>query len=99
MNKIPHSPIVFFLYLTICLFIIGCDKKGTPQTVSDALDDFRVEKLFKKDRCTVYRFSDDGRFHYFTDCTETISTISTTQSYPCGKSLCYQTENKEDNIK
>lgn len=48
-------------------------KKGTNQPVSNALDDFHVQKLFTTDDCTVYRFYDRDNYHYFTNCSETIS--------------------------
>ena len=35
---------------------------------------FEVQFLFEKDGIKVYRFSDGGRFHYFTSKGETIST-------------------------
>jgi hypothetical protein len=46
---------------------------------------FKVDFLFEKDGCKVYRFL-DGNYHYFTNCTETSSTVS------CGKN-CHREEN------
>lgn len=86
--------LLFFL-----LFINSCAKKGSPQLVKESNDNFEVEKLFKKDKCSVYRFLDNGRYHYFTDCMETISDYSTTSTYPCGKNICYRTETHDENIK
>ena len=60
--------------------------------MKNSLDDFHVNLLFTKDNCDVYRFFDQGRSHYFTNCTETIS--SYTRS--CGKN-CTTTDN--ENIK
>ena len=77
------------VHLIILLGIIGCAKKGTTQNVNDALSNFDVTKLFKKDNCNVYRFYDAGRYHYFTDCTETIST----QHHLYGKTIHYTEEN------
>jgi hypothetical protein len=37
-------------------------------------DGFEVEYLFEKDGIKVYRFIDNGRYHYFTTGGETIST-------------------------
>ena len=78
--------------LLITLFLISCTKEGTKVSVENALSDFHVNLLFTKDGCDVYRFFDEGRYHYFTNCTETIS--SYTRS--CGKN-CTTTNN--ENIK
>lgn len=70
------------LALALGLLLVACAQKGTPTHVDDAVDDFRVTKLFTKDTCTVYRFFDYGEAHYFTDCGTTISS----KSKSCGKS-------------
>lgn len=62
--------------LGIILICCSCGGKGTIQSVTDNIDNFDVQKLFKKDKCTVYRFWDMGDAHYFTDCGETISSIT-----------------------
>lgn len=71
--------------LLLPLLMIGCVKTGTQVDVKNSKDNFEVEFLFKKDNCSVYRFSDVGR-HYFTNCTETMTIHS------CGKNCTY-TEN------
>jgi ABC-type protease/lipase transport system fused ATPase/permease subunit len=74
------------LVIMLLVGMLNCAKKGILVNVSETIDDYYVEKLFKKDNCTVFRFYDGGRDHYFTDCTETIS------SYSCGKN-CVRDEN------
>ncbi|MBP2157174.1 hypothetical protein J2067_004866 [Erwinia rhapontici] len=52
--------------IAICLTISGCEK--APETSVLAGLDFKVDKLFSVDGCSVYRFSDAGRPVYFTNC-------------------------------
>ena len=80
-----------YIIMILALVLIGCTKEGTPTEVTSAVDKFEVTLLFKKDNCSVYRFYDgnDGRAHYFTDCTETMTTVS----YQCGKARCHRQEN------
>jgi len=56
---------IFFL----SLLLTGCG--DVPQPLSKAQtdnSDYRVEKLFTSDSCTVYRFYDMGNYRYFTNC-------------------------------
>jgi len=48
------------------LFLTACAKAPTGPTTP--IGEFKVEKLFDIDGCTVYRFLDDGRYRYFTKC-------------------------------
>jgi hypothetical protein len=70
--------------LSICaalLLLAGCHK---PPMAVEKVDnnEFRLERLFTHDSCSVYRFADGGRSHYYTDCRgRTTSTYSTS----CGK--------------
>lgn len=50
---------------------------------------YHIKELFEKDGCKVYRFVDDAKFHYYTDCSETITDISE----QCGKVTCEYMEN------
>jgi len=52
-------------------------------------DVFEVEYLFEKDGVKMYRFEDEGRYHYFTSMGETIST----QQNSSGKTTNYHEEN------
>ena len=71
------------LALALGLLLASCAQKGASVSVEDTVpgQDFHVVKLFTTDGCTVYRFYDVGNFHYMTNCTSTITTI--TES--CGK--------------
>lgn len=70
-------------YIFVLLFLSGCVevKKGTIENVTGSKDDFQVSFLFKKDKCSVYRFIDAEHYHYFTDCAETM----TDYNRNCGK--------------
>ena len=48
---------------------------------TEKVGDFQVEFLFEKDGIKVYRFSDGGRAHYFTNRGETITTHSENKSH------------------
>lgn len=80
------------LAMALGLTLASCAKKGSyvpaEGTVGDA--NFRVNKLFTTEGCTVYRFYDNGNSHYFTNCTATVS--QHTES--CGKS-CTTTKSME----
>lgn len=75
----------YFQMILLSILLSSCEDRGQPVSITDAADNFNVEKIFKKDNCTVYRFYDSGN-HYFTDCGETMSTVS------CGKH-CTRQEN------
>lgn len=69
--------------LSICavLLLAGCAKEPLSIERVDN-NEFQLDKLFSHEGCTVYRFSDWGRYHYYTDCRgRTTSTYSTS----CGK--------------
>lgn len=71
------------LALALSMLLTSCTNKGTSVPVENTVpgQDYHVRKLFTTDGCTVYRFYDAGNFHYMTNCTSTITTI--TES--CGK--------------
>lgn len=54
------------LYLLLCLVLLGCEKDpiGVASTNNP---DFRVSLLFEHDGVKVYRFTDNGRYIYYTD--------------------------------
>ncbi len=55
--------------LALCLLLAalaGC--QGEAESTTRAGSDFNVDRLFKVDGCTVYRFQDGGRARYFTNC-------------------------------
>jgi hypothetical protein len=65
------------LTVAIALLISGC---GSPAKEVSTDGDFEIGRLFTKDGCTVYRFSDAGRYVYFTNCNG-----STNWNEICGK--------------
>jgi hypothetical protein len=57
----------FFLGLVIILAAVACGKQE--QRVEETTNNnIKVDLLFEKDGCKVYRFYDYGRAIYFTDC-------------------------------
>jgi hypothetical protein len=58
--------------LAIALTVTSCVHEA--QSKSHEGIDFEVEFLFEKDGVKMYRFYDNGRFHYYTNKGETIST-------------------------
>jgi hypothetical protein len=67
--------LIFFTLLTL----ISCSAKQ-PESTTAAGVDFKVDKLFTHDGCTVYRFVDGGNYRYFTNCQG-----STNWTENCGK--------------
>lgn len=60
------------LILILGLTITGC--KHDPLSSSKVGLDIKVDLLFEKDGIKMFRFSDNGRYHYYTNRGETIST-------------------------
>lgn len=57
-----------FKVAAVCLALAalaGCEK---PSQGVEKIGSFEVETLFEKDGCKVYRFTDYGEPHYFTNC-------------------------------
>lgn len=73
--------------LILLLVLSGCVSEGEKVKIQseDLQYDYEVRLLFIKDNCKVYRFTDQ-RYHYFTDCGETMTTVY------CGKN-CLRQEN------
>ncbi len=73
--------------LALCLLLLatlaGC--QGEAESTTRAGSDFKVDRLFKVDGCTVYRFNDGGRARYFTNCAG-----STQWEEDCGKNCSQQ---------
>jgi len=59
------------IILGIALLLTSCIREA--QSVTHEGFDFEVEFLFEKDGVKMYRFNDNGRYHYYTDRGETIS--------------------------
>lgn len=55
------------LLIIICVvLLVGCNKSGTPVKTMGSKSDFEVQRLFKVDGITIYRFWDNGDPVYFT---------------------------------
>jgi hypothetical protein len=70
------KPSYLWAVVLIALLCAACNK--VPEETSQTSNpNVKVEKLFTHDGCTVYRFYDGGRDHYFSKCenakTQTIS--------------------------
>lgn len=68
------------LVAVIIACITGCAKEPISSTRTDNVT-ITVDKLFTHEGCTVYRFHDNGRDHYYSNCAGT-----STQTVSCGKS-------------
>lgn len=73
-------------YLFLILLLVGCAKRPMATGRTDN-SEFDVGKLFTHDGCTLYRFYDNGRHHYFTNCSGRTMT-----TYSCGKNCTNQEE-------
>lgn len=62
----------FTLILIFSVFFIACTK--APQSTTTKGNDIQVEFMFEQDSVKVYRFIDNGVYHYFTTGGETITT-------------------------
>lgn len=77
------------LIISLAAFLsFGCAKD--PEKVEFSTNPkIAVATLFTHDGCTVYRFDDDGRNHYFARCGTEAETISP-KTTACGKG-CFST--------
>jgi hypothetical protein len=84
-------PVLMFIvaFFALAISMTGCAEDSTPAKVRGALADFEVGKLFDADGCTVYRFRDAGRYHYFATCD---GSVMEGQTHSCGKSSCSHDE-------
>lgn len=66
--------------LVLCAVVLlgACSKTATESRT--AVGEFKVDRLFTIDGCTVYRFSDAGYLRYFTNCKGNVSSQYTMQS-------------------
>jgi len=56
---------LLFLFTLVLCFSCAKDAQKVVETTNT---NFKVELLFIKDGCKVYRFEDAGHYVYFTDC-------------------------------
>lgn len=63
-------------FLIIGLTIVSCvPNMPISSSVPRNNRTYRVEYLFEHDGCKVYRFNDNGRYVYFTNCTGNITSF------------------------
>ena len=77
--------------LIVALLLSACG--GKEESSISVSKDFTVDRLFIIDSCQVYRFSDAGRYIYFTNCNG-----STKWHYSCGKN-CQEDNNVDNKVK
>jgi len=68
-----------------CLFLAGCEKPPVKTERTDNAE-IQVDDLFTHHGCTISRFYDHSRAHYFADCR---GAITTTRTESCGKSCVH----------
>lgn len=72
-------------------FAISACAERNPQVKIKS--DYQLKELFEHDGCKVYRFSDNGRYRYYTKCefsSETMTSVSSGKTtYPESNSTGY----------
>lgn len=53
-------------YTMLAAVLLSSCKGGAKETVQDG--DFKIEFLFEKDGCKIYRFKDGSRYIYWSNC-------------------------------
>lgn len=76
--------------IALLLALAGCDKDPVKRQGTDNVQ-VQVDDLFTHNGCTISRFYDGGRAHYFADCR---GSVSTARSEYCGKN-CRRTVHDE----
>lgn len=65
MNKIKISTIAMLLFAAV--MVTGCGDNHHTKPVKTDNSSYNVRELFTVDGVTVYRFTDNGRYVYFTN--------------------------------
>jgi hypothetical protein len=76
------------LLIVPVLFLAGCAPTIPEKTLSTSNPRFEVDVVGKVDGCTIYRFTDAGKQHYFVKCADGSVQASTIQT--CGKNCKYE---------
>lgn len=71
--------------LVAMTLLTGCEKASESTVVVGVESDFKVVRLFTVDGCTAYRFYDNGRAIYYTNCKG-----ATDSTYNSGKNVMHQ---------
>ena len=69
--------VIALITAALLMYIMSCTKTAEG-TVNSTNSNFQVEQLFTSNGITVYRFMDNGNYHYFTK-------NETSQQLSCGK--------------
>lgn len=70
------------LLIAAAAVLLGsCAGPGAPADSVESNAGYAVQKLFKVDGCTVYRFEDAGSLRYLTTCPGSVQSVTS-----CGKS-------------
>lgn len=75
----------------IALAFLSC-KEDPIRVDSTNNSNIRVEFLFEKDGCKVYRFLDGGRYVYYTDCVGKLQYEQTTHNGKTSRTDYYENE-------
>lgn len=72
------------------VLLVGCEAET--QTRHTTVNGVQVGFLFEYQGCRVYRFSDEGRYHYYTNCKGGSLTTTFTACHMVGKVLTCREE-------
>lgn len=88
---------ILFRFVFLLLILSSCAKDpiSTKETNNE---NFEVSFLFEYDGIKVYRFYDDGRYHWFTSKGETICTQKTYTTSQSGKTIYTRIHYWDENI-
>lgn len=75
--------------IVTAIALAGCGERPVERTSTNNAA-IKVDTLFTKDGCTVYRFEDAGRYRYFVRCDTGQSRTEWTES--CGKNCTHDVE-------
>ena len=80
MKRLQFTYKIFaFASVLLAVVITGCYSQAQ-QKEQTTNSEFKLELLFEKNGCKIYRFLDGGRAVYWTDCRGKIESIYTTSS-------------------
>jgi hypothetical protein len=64
----PFRALLIWKWCAVALLVLTACSKPPISTAQTDNKEVSVDLLFTNDGCSVYRFEDDGRSHYYTDC-------------------------------
>jgi len=81
--------------LFLSLLLLSCAQTPVREAVSNN-PNVPVAMLFEHEGCTVYRFFDNGRYHYFARCGD--GGTSTSSQRSCGKNCVRDEEIRTETV-